>query len=108
MKLVEDKKVKPVFRNEYDRLAYIALEVLTKNQTEFQLAAQLGLSHQRVSQLFIKALERVGCTHNPDPHLVALRFRRYVAREQLDEDHIEVFTRREMLFRGKFTPYWIP
>lgn len=107
MKLVQLNKVRPVFRNGYERMAYIALEVLTKNQTEVQLAALLGMSSQRVSQIYIAALARVGCTHNPDPAEVGFRFRKFMGTDPSDPDHIENFTKRELTFRGKYIPGWM-
>lgn len=97
---------RPIFRNNYERMAYIALELLTKNKTEWQLAEQLGLSHQRVSQIYIAALARVGCTHNPDPSEVGFRFRKFLMQGPADLDDIENFTRRELTFRGKYRPRW--
>lgn len=96
-------KLKPIFRNGYERMAYVALEVLTKHQTEGQLAEQLGLSHQRVSQIYIAALARVGCTANPDPAEVGLRFRRFLS--PLPAMHtVEFFSRHELMFRGEYRP----
>lgn len=75
-----------VFYNGYERMAFIAMELLTGNRTQEQLAGLLGMSPQRVSQLYIAALARVGETHTQDAQALAAKYRRLVYRRELPYD----------------------
>ena len=91
--------------NNYERMAYIALELLTENKTMVQLAEELGLSHQRIYQINTAALARTGCTRKPDVVKVGAWFRQRTAPQPLDGNHVETFTHHELLFRGKYAPW---
>lgn len=63
------------FRDGYERMAYMTMEVATGNQTQVQLAERLKLSPQRVSQILKAGYARAGCKPGTDPAIVGFKLR---------------------------------
>lgn len=74
--MVVNKQGRLLFRDGYERMAYLTMEVATGSQTQVRLAERTKLSPQRVSQIVAAGYARAGCRPGTDPALVGQGLRR--------------------------------
>lgn len=106
IELAVPAKRRRAWRSRYERMAFVVLERMTTTRTLEDIAAEIGVSHQRVFQIEKSGRGWLGVTDQVSATEIGLRARQKLRRlyEEWDHDGIQTFTLHEQQFRGRFLP----